>query len=252
MTQDRPDKSHTLIEQEHQALRHAWQWIREQEVFVLFGVLLVVGALWGFAELADEVLEGSTRAADEHILLALRNPADQSDPLGPSWVEEAGRDFTALGGTAVLVLVVFATCAYLLLIQNPRSALFVLIAVGGGVVLSLLLKSGFDRPRPDLVPHGSHVYTASFPSGHSMLSAVTYLTLGALLARTQTRRRAKFFFIGLALLITFLVGISRVYLAVHWPTDVLAGWTLGAAWALLCWLAVRWIEHWRQHRIVGP
>ena len=110
-----------------------------------------------------------------------------------------------------------------------------LAAVGGGIVLSSLLKAGFERPRPELVPHGSLVYTASFPSGHSMMAAVVYLTLGALLARAQPRRRLKVYLLALAVLVTVAVGISRVYLGVHWPTDVLAGWTIGGAWALLWW-----------------
>ena len=112
---------------------------------------------------------------------------------------------------------------------------FVIAAVVGGTLLSTALKMGFERPRPDLVPHGTRIYTASFPSGHAMLSAVTYLTLGALLARVQKRRRVKALLLGLAILITLLVGMSRVYLGVHWPSDVLAGWCVGAAWAALCW-----------------
>jgi undecaprenyl-diphosphatase len=103
------------------------------------------------------------------------------------------------------------------------------------MMLSTGLKMGFERPRPDLVPHATQVYTASFPSGHAMLSAVTYLTLGALLSRVQRRRRVKAFFLGLALTLTLLIGLSRVYLGVHWPSDVLAGWCIGAAWASLCW-----------------
>jgi undecaprenyl-diphosphatase len=110
-----------------------------------------------------------------------------------------------------------------------------LVAIGGGIVVSLLLKQAFARPRPDLVPHGSHVYTSSFPSGHSMMAAVTYLTIGALLARAHEGAAIKAYVIILATLLTTAVGISRVYLGVHWPTDVLAGWTTGGCWAVLCW-----------------
>jgi len=212
------------------------------ELLPLIALVLLAGGIWMFAELADEVREGETRQIDERILLAMRNPADRSDPLGPPWVEETERDFTALGGVAVMSLLTLSVSGFLLLDRKNRAAVLVLIAVGGGLLLSAALKHGFERPRPDLVPHGSYVYTSSFPSGHSTMAAATYLTLGALLARVQPRRRLKAFLLGVAVLVTLLVGISRVYLAVHWPTDVLAGWTLGGLWALVCWLLARWLQ----------
>src|SRR5690606_9722957 len=185
---------------------------------------------------------GDTRAIDETLLLAMRNPADASDPLGPEWVEEIGRDVTGLGGVAVLVFISLAACGWLALVGQWRAMLFVVLAIGGGILLSTLLKDVFDRPRPDLVPHGSRVYSASFPSGHSMMSAVTYLTLGALLARFQSRYRLKLYILFLAVVLALAVGVSRVYLGVHWPTDVLAGWTAGAAWAIFCWLIARFLQ----------
>ncbi len=235
----------TLIQQ----ARRGWSPIHRlmsrlgrHELSTLVLLTLLLGAIWVFAMVAGEVIEGDTRALDETILLAMRNPADRSDPLGPGWMEELGRDFTALGGVGVLTLLTLAVAGYLALLRKFGAALLVLAAVGGGVLLSTLLKLGFDRPRPDLVPHGSIVYTRSFPSGHSMLSAATYLTLGALLARVQSKRRLKAYLLVLAIMVTLLVGVSRVYLGVHWPTDVLAGWTAGAAWALLVWLVARWLQ----------
>ena len=121
-------------------------------------------------------------------------------------------------------------------------AVFVVASVVSGLLVSSFLKNLFQRPRPDLVPHGSYVSSASFPSGHSMLSAVTYLTLGALLSRSQRRKRLKAYFLLVAALLSFLVGVSRVYLGVHWPTDVVAGWAAGACWAIVCWLAARWLQ----------
>jgi undecaprenyl-diphosphatase len=207
----------------------------ELPTLLLLGV--IAGGLWGFFELADEVMEGETHRLDESLLLAMRTAGDAADPIGPGWLEEAGRDFTALGGVSVLTFITVMSCSYLLLAGKPHAALYLLVAVGVGVLISNGLKAGFERPRPELVPHGSIVHTASFPSGHSMLSAVTYLTLGALLARIQPRRRLKVFLLATAMLLALLVGASRVYLGVHWPTDVLAGWTAGAVWASLCWLA---------------
>ena len=124
----------------------------------------------------------------------------------------------------------------LLLVRKRRTALLLLLSCTGGILLSTALKYGFDRPRPDLVSHGSVVYTASFPSGHSMMAAAVYLTLGALLASVEPDYRAKIFLLTVALVLSVLVGVSRVYLGVHWPTDVLAGWSAGAAWAIACWI----------------
>jgi len=208
----------------------------------LIALLVVAGGLWGFVKLADEVQENETLSLDRSVLLAMRNPADLSDPIGPRWFEETARDVTALGGVGILSAMTLASAGLLVLQKKHRAAMFILVAVGGGLLLSTLLKYGFDRPRPDLVPHGSHVYTASFPSGHSMMSAVTYLTLGTLLARTISDRKVKIYLIVIAIVVTASVGVSRVYLGVHWPSDVLAGWTLGACWAIACWTVELWSQ----------
>jgi undecaprenyl-diphosphatase len=205
--------------------------------------LLILGfGVFAFIGIADEMLEGDTTRLDQWLLLALRASDDPGDPLGPVWVEEMFRDFTALGGGGVLGLLTLTSAGYLWLPGLRRIALFLLLAILGGLLLSLALKSGFDRPRPDLVSHGSMIYTSSFPSGHSMLAAVVYLTGGALLAVVHAARRVRIYLIGCAVLVTLLVGVSRVYLGVHWPSDVLAGWAAGAAWAAACWLAAHWLQ----------
>jgi undecaprenyl-diphosphatase len=212
------------------------------EFGTLLSVLVLASGLWVFIEVADEVVEGETRALDRAVLLALRNPSNLADPRGPPWLEEMGRDLTALGGTALLSLFSLAVIAHLSLRQKPRSAAVVGVSVMGALGLSLALKQLFERPRPDLVPRLSYVMTSSFPSGHSMLSAAVYLTLGALLARFESNLLLKAHVLGWALLFTVLVGVSRVYMGVHWPTDVLAGWAAGAAWAALCWLVARALQ----------
>ncbi|UUP16483.1 phosphatase PAP2 family protein [Nitratireductor thuwali] len=209
---------------------------------IVLALLIPAAALWGFVELVDEVAEGSTQAVDRMLLLALRNPADTTEPLGPAWLEEMMRDFTALGGVGVLTLITLAAAGYLFMLSRPKAGLAVILAVGGGILLSTVVKMVIDRPRPDLVPHGSYVATASFPSGHSMMAAVVYLTLAVMIARVRPRWTTKAYVLLWAVLVTLLVGISRVYLGVHWPTDVLAGWTVGSAWALLCWLATLWLQ----------
>jgi undecaprenyl-diphosphatase len=212
------------------------------EARTLLALLLVAGALWAFAGIAEEVTEGDTHAIDTSLLLALRSPTDVSDPIGPIWVETAMRDITALGGLTVLASVTLAAMGALALQRHGRSALFLGVAVAGGQLLSHGAKLLFDRPRPDLVPHGTAVVSTSFPSGHSMMAAVTWLTLAMMLARAEPRRRMKAYWIVLAAVVTVAVGVSRVYLGVHWPSDVLAGWTLGAAWALLCLAVARWLS----------
>lgn len=212
-----------------------------QVPWTLIAVALAAISAWGFIELLDDVQEGDTRAVDEAIILAFRVPGDPADPIGPLWLEEAVRDITALGSTPILVIAVLAVAGFLMLAKAWRPAIFTLVASGGGLILSPLLKEVIDRPRPDLVPHGNTVFTSSFPSGHSMLSAIVYFTLAALIARLIKRRRLKGYALGVAMMLILLVGVSRIYLGVHWPSDVLAGWAAGAAWALGCWLVARWI-----------
>ena len=209
------------------------------EFSVLLAGIVVAGGLWGFVELAEVARDSSARAFDTEILLAFREAGQTDNPIGPLWFEEAMRDITGLGSTIVLVMVTAVTIFYLLLIGRWRTALMVLIAVGGGQILSSLLKLGIDRPRPDLVSHLAEVQTLSFPSGHAMMSAVTYLTLGSMLAGIVPGRATKIYVLGVAVLVTLMVGVSRVYLGVHWPSDVLAGWCAGFAWAMLCWLVAR-------------
>ncbi len=220
--------------------------------FVMLAALLAcAGSLLGFAALVDQTFGGDTHAFDERVLLALRNPADPADPVGPFWLEIMMRDFTSLGSHAVLLLIGLLALGYILLLGKPFSALLLALSFGGAMALNGLLKLGFDRPRPELVSHLVEVHTASFPSGHAMLSAACYLTLGTLLAGVTPRRRLKLYVMGAAMLLTLLVGGSRVYLGVHWPTDVLAGWCLGAAWAMGCWMALRlWLS--RRARAAEP
>ncbi|HEY1384332.1 MAG TPA: phosphatase PAP2 family protein [Dongiaceae bacterium] len=207
----------------------------------LVPIILVAAGASAFIAILDEVVEGDTRAIDEAIILAFRVPGNPADPIGPSWVEESVRDVTALGSAPALVIAVLAVAGFLALAKAWRPAIFTLAACGGGLVVSSLLKYTVDRPRPDLVPHGNIIYTSSFPSGHSMMSAVVYLTLAALVVRLMEKKRLKAYALGVAMALTLVIGISRIYLGVHWPSDVLAGWSAGAAWALGCWLIARWI-----------
>jgi undecaprenyl-diphosphatase len=225
-----------------------FHWMRDHNnLLLLIVAFLIIGGTWAFIEIADEVVEGDTQAFDEWAVRALRMPDPDAPagapkvPIGPKWLRELGRDMTALGGVAVLMLVTVVVAGYLLMVRKYHAMGFVLIATIGGLMVSTALKRFFDRPRPD-VEHYSHVYSSSFPSGHSMLSAVVYLTLGSLLTRLVPHRHLKVYIIVVALFVTFLVGLSRVYMGVHYPTDVLAGWAAGLAWAMLCWLVARQLQ----------
>jgi undecaprenyl-diphosphatase len=222
--------------------RQVVEWLGGHELAVIVGLLVIVAGTWGFVALAGEVLEGDTQRLDERMIRALRRPDDPATPIGPAWLEEVARDITALGGVPLIVLIAGSVIGFLGLDRKFGAMAFVFGATASGFALSVALKALFRRPRPEVVPHLMRAYSSSFPSGHSMMSAVVYLTLGVLLAQLVHRRLLKFYFLMLAVLLTVLVGVSRVYLGVHYPTDVLAGWTAGLVWAVLCWLVQRALQ----------
>jgi len=212
------------------------------ELVILVSGIVVLLLLVIVSKLASEVLSGETQQFDKQILVALRDPANPSQPIGPNWMLGVAFDITALGSPTVLTLTVLAVGGFLLLQGMWRTALFVSLASLGGWFLNSALKQLFQRPRPDVVPHLRDVMSLSFPSGHAMTSAVVYLTLGALTMRIAERRLTKFYCMAVAVLATVLVGATRIYLGVHYPTDVIAGWLIGLSWALLCWIVERSLE----------
>ena len=206
------------------------------EPLTLIMLASVAGGLFVLQRLTSEVLEGETFRFDEAILLALRRPGELAVPIGPAWLTHAVDDITSLGGVTVLSLLTVLITVYLMLDRRWPIAIFVFSSVLTGWLASTTLKILVARPRPDIVPHLVEVSDLSFPSGHAMVSAVTYLTLGALLARTQRYRSTRIFVMGAGVFLAVIVGLSRIYLGVHYPTDVFAGWCAGALWALGCWL----------------
>lgn len=211
-----------------------------RETGLLAAFLFVALALWGFLHIAEEMGEGETRPFDVAVLMSMRT-SDTHDPIGPALLEFAARDLSALGGFAVLTLLTVLAGGFLLITNKYVNALVLLASVLGATALSEGLKLGYDRPRPDLVAHAVETLGSSFPSGHATLAAATYLTVGALLAHAQERRRVKTYIHATAILLALLIGVSRVYLGVHWPTDVLAGWCVGAAWSIVCVTLASWL-----------
>jgi len=218
------------------------RWLGGFEPVTLFSVLILMLAVWTFIELADSVVDGETHRFDPWLLRALRRPDDLSVPIGPRWLQDVARDATALGGYFCLILFLLMTAGFLWLDKKRHLSEFLLGSAISGYLVSTVLKFFFQRPRPDVVPHLAHVISSSFPSGHSMNSAVIYLTLGTIIATSVARKRLKAYAIGVALFLTVVVGMSRVYLGVHYPTDVLAGWLAGLVWAILCSLIARFLQ----------
>ncbi len=201
---------------------------------LLLAIMGVMGAVWAFLGLTGEVRELETTAFDEKVLLAFRVHNNLSELAGPRWLQEAGRDVTALGGFTVLsVLTILAVALMLMLGRRTQAAIFA-AAVVFAQVAAELVKHIVNRPRPELVAHHDLVYSSSFPSGHSVMAPVVYLTLAAIVAAGSARRSIKLTLVIGAAVLVLAVGVSRVYLGVHWPTDVLGGWTMGAT---IAWVA---------------
>jgi len=231
-------------------LRRCVAFLGGGEPAVLIASFLFLATGFAFVQIADAVTDGETNHFDNWAIRALRSPDNPAMPIGPEWLNEMMRDATALGGYGCLIFFTAAVAGYLHLDRKKHLAQVLVVSTVSGYLFSSLLKAVFQRPRPDIVPHLSYVASTSFPSGHSMNAAVVYLTLGTLLAASVQRTSLKIYVISLALFLTVTVGFSRVYLGVHYPTDIAAGWMAGIAWALLCWLVARFLQ--RRGQVESP
>lgn len=210
----------------------------DKVILIALGLAMLLGVVW----LTEWVMAGDSLALDKMLLLAMRDANDLSSPIGPVWLEECARDITALGGVSLLSLLTLFVLSYLWMGGDYRAMAFIALVAIGGLLLSFGLKHVIARPRPDLVSHGTQVYSLSFPSAHAMMSAAIYYAV-ALLARASValKRRRINAVLSLSVVI-ILIGFSRVYLGVHWPTDVLAGWILGVLWVQVSLLVVKYLS----------
>ncbi len=217
-------------------MRRMISFFRAWEPRAWAALILITAGVWVAGGLADSVDEGETSRWDRWFLEIARRPGEPGSLRGPDWVPELVRDITALGSVIVLTLSTIGVVGFLWLARKRQTAVFLAVATLGGGLMASGLKLVFERPRPDVVPHLAHVSSASFPSGHSMMAAVTYLTLGGMVMAVVEDRRLKMYVLAIAVTLSLMVGVSRVLLGVHYPSDVLAGWTIGLAWSEACWL----------------
>ena len=203
-------------------------YVSAATILIMSCVLVVIG----FA-----VESGATLPFDRAVLLWLRDPANLAMPIGPHWLLDVTRDLTSLGSTTETLLIMIVVAAGAGLRRRWREMLFILAAVGAGSALVNVVKLVLRRVRPDVVPHLTAEVTFSFPSSHAAVSIVTYGALAILVARGMPHLRG--FTLAVAGLLALAIGATRLYLGVHYPTDVLAGWLFGATWLLICWKIFR-------------
>ncbi len=207
---------------------------------LLAAIALIGAAIWGVLWLHGEIGEGEMSGVDRALILALRQTVDPNRLRGPAWLAETARDITALGGFTVLGLVTVAALAVLIVYGRTRQAIVFGVAAVGAQALAEAIKNVVGRPRPTFVAHYDLIVSSSFPSGHAMMAPAIYFTLAAIIAAEELRPAARILLMVGSVVLVAGIGVSRVFLGVHWPTDVAAGWALGSAVALAAWIALRW------------
>ena len=215
-------------------IKAALTWLSQKDLRLQLELLGLAGLTWIFFAIADAVKENETQSIDEVILLALRSDPAGKDPIGPKWLEYAMRDLSALGGGAVATLLTLLIVVYLLIDRKPRLAIMLSVCALGTWAVMAAFKNLYARGRPTIIEPMYGAGGFAFPSGHASISAALYVTLGVLLASHLKSRALRVYVVSAGAFLALLVGFTRVYIGVHYPSDVVAGWTVGLAWALLC------------------
>ena len=213
--------------------------VNELEMQALLIWLSIASALWAFIMLGSEIGEGDTGAFDRHLIGLLRTSGNGGEPIGPAWFKDSMRDVTALGGFTFLTLMTIVAVLSLLFHRKRREGIIVATTAISAQTSVEFLKYLYDRPRPGSILPQIHAYTASFPSGHTTESTAIFLTVATVIASLEANNNIKILSYTAATFMILAIGFSRVYLGMHWPTDVLGGWVLGTAWALAAWTALR-------------
>jgi undecaprenyl-diphosphatase len=222
--------------------RHVQGFYAAVGLFLSIGLGVLLLAVLAFAGIATLVAEGVTQRVDDAVLLWLNARATPD-------LDALALEVTALGSGFVIWMLVLIASVFLWTTRHRYSAVLLWVALLGGALLNSLLKSLFDRPRPDLfewrTPYAGH---SSFPSGHSMTAMTVYATLAYLIVRLEPSRRVRRLTLGVFALVVLMVGVSRLYLGVHYPSDVLAGFLAGFVWASFAAFSIEVIRYFAAGR----
>jgi undecaprenyl-diphosphatase len=222
--------------------RHVEGFYGAVGVFLVIGLAVVLLAAVAFAKIAEQVMEGETQAMDESILRMMND-------MGSPWLDMVALEVTALGARLVVIMMVLVASAFLWHTRHHYSAALLWVSMMGAGLVNSALKLSFNRPRPDVFPwRTQHVGLASFPSGHAMTAIVVYGTLAFLIARLAPTRLLRRLVWLTAIVVILLIGWSRLYLGVHYPSDVAAGFVLGTGWAVICGLGIEAVRYFRRRR----
>jgi len=224
------------------SFRNLIKELATKEIKILLVLLTFFLSLFVFINVGMLVTNGTTKQFDESIIKYFRVEGNNSEPTGPYFLTESMRDITSLGGETIITIITIFVVGFLYFQKRYNTMWLLLVATIGGILISLGLKEFYGRARPDISYRLISVTPLSFPSGHSMMSAIVYLTQAAIIARIQKNKKIRIYILSAALFLVFIIGFSRVYLGVHYPTDVIGGWTVGLAWASFCWLVAWYLQ----------